>query len=119
MAESWRRRQIRGRAVVALSVVAVLLSALPMQGASATSTGGCPEGASEKWVLADVEGLGISSEMASGIPSLDGNGDGNTCIRKLFDFEGTICNMDFPIVFRDNTVASSPIADPLDCGFGD
>lgn len=107
-----------GRAVVALSAAAVLLLALPIQWAGAHSTGGCPGGASGKWILADVKGLGITPEEAGGIPSLDGNGDGNTCIRMLFDSEGPICNKDFPIIFRDNTVAATANGDvPLDCHF--
>jgi hypothetical protein len=97
--------------------IAVMLLVIPIQGASATSTGGCPKGASEKWILASVEGLGIDPELASGIPSLDGNQDGNTCIRTLHVVEGTICNMENQIVFRDNSVAG-PTGAPLDCGFG-
>jgi hypothetical protein len=100
-----------------LMAMTVALLALPINGASADSTGGCPKGATEKWILASVEGLGIDPEVAAGIASLDGNGDGNTCIRKLQASEGTICNMELQIVFRDNTV-SGPTGDPLDCGFG-
>ncbi|HEU4356747.1 MAG TPA: hypothetical protein VFT27_14255 [Actinomycetota bacterium] len=106
------------RVMLFVMATAVVLLALPINGASATSTGGCPEGASGKWVLASVEGLGVSPDVASGIASLDGNGDGNTCIRKLHASEGTICNMENPIIFRDNTVSASSGGEPLDCGFG-
>lgn len=118
MARSGGRETRRWRSIMLVALIALMLSTILIQGAGARSTGGCPSGASEKWVLASVEGLGIDPEVASGIASLDGNGDGNTCIRKLFESEGTICNMDLPIIFRDNTVASSPAGDPLDCGFG-
>jgi hypothetical protein len=94
-----------------------MLLVIPIHGASAKSTGGCPSSASEKWVLASVQGLGIDPVVATGIASLDGNADGNTCIRKLQASEGTICNMENQIVFRDNTVAGAAGA-PLDCGFG-
>ena len=58
------------------------------------SVGGCPDSASEKWELVTVESLRITPETATGIPSLDGNGDGLTCIKPKG--EGG--------VFRDNTV---------------
>src|SRR5262245_8746257 len=108
---------MRSRTVWVLTAIAVILLVMPVHGASAKSTGGCPNGSGEKWVLASVAGLGIDPEVASGIPSLDGNGDGNTCIRKSHGFEGTICNMEQRIVFRDNTVPGETGA-PLDCGFG-
>jgi hypothetical protein len=108
---------VRTRSLILLAALATLLFAIPVYGASASSVGGCPSGASEKWVLASVEGLGIDPALASGIPSLDGNGDGNTCIRKLHPSEGTICNQENPIIFRDNTVPG-PVGEPLDCGFG-
>src|SRR5262245_52695111 len=40
---------------------------------------GCPPGGD--WNLVTVASLGIDPETASGIPSLDGNGDGYTCTR--------------------------------------
>ena len=105
------------RSMCGVIAIAVLLLVVPIHGASATATGGCPDSASEKWVLASVEGLGIDPEAATGIASLDGNGDGLTCIRKLFSSEGTICNLENPIIFRDNTVRGTA-GTPLDCGFG-
>ena len=108
---------MRHKGLWVFTALAVMLLVIPIQGASAASTGGCPNSASEKWTLAWVEGLGIAPEVATGIASLDGNGDGKTCIRKLHASEGTICNMDNQIVFRDNTVAGAT-GTPLDCQFG-
>ena len=62
------------------------------------SVGGCPVGASEKWELVTVASLGITPGDATGIPSLDGNGDGLTCIKPMPNFGPEA------IVFRDNTV---------------
>ena len=107
---------MRSRSLWILTALAVTLLVIPAHGALAKSIGGCPDSASEKWVLASVEGLGITPDQASGIASLDGNGDGNTCIRKRFASEGTICNMENPIIFRDNTVPGTG-GPPLDCGF--
>jgi hypothetical protein len=108
---------MRGRALWLPAAIAVVFLVMPMHGALATSTGGCPSSTSEKWVLATVAGLGISEDQASGIPSLDGNGDGNTCIRKLGTAVGPVCDTSSPIVFRDNTVAGTG-GTPLDCGLG-
>jgi hypothetical protein len=78
--------------------VAFVAIALPVAPASATSTGGCPSG--DDWQMVTVASLGIDPETASGIPSLDGNGDGLTCIKGLANYPR------FPnaFVFRDNTV---------------
>lgn len=80
--------------IAAPLVVAVALPAT----AAGTSTGGCPSGGN--WELRTVAELGIDPEVASGIPSLDGNGDGRTCIHPLPNYPR------FPdaFVFRDNTV---------------
>ncbi len=59
-------------------------------GASGKTIGGCPSGAGAGWSLVTVESLGIDPEVAVGIASLNGNGDGYTCLKGL--------------VFRDNTV---------------
>ena len=61
--------------------------------AEAKSVGGCPPGGAFR--LVSVEDLGIDPEVATGIPSLDGNQDGLTCIKPLGE-EG--------FIFRDNTV---------------
>lgn len=104
-----------GRVLLLVSIT-MLIAAAAAPAASGKSTGACPRGTSAKWVLATVDGLGVSPEVASGIASLDDNGDGLTCIRQLF--AGTPeCDMDFPIIFRDNTVPG-PQGEPLDCGFG-
>jgi len=82
------------------TVGALLSLVLPLSGASAKSVGGCPESTSDKWQPVTVESLGISPEVAVGIPSLDGNGDGYTCIKPL---PGHPAGPD-TIIFRDNTV---------------
>jgi hypothetical protein len=77
----------------ALAVAALLPST-----ATATSTGGCPTG--DSWQLVTIESIGFNPSTAAGIPSLDGNGDGLTCIHYLPN------NPRFTpaFVFRDNTV---------------
>ena len=80
---------------IAAPLAAVALYTAP---ATATSIGACPTGSNwERVALAD---LGIDPDTASGIPSLDGNGDGFTCIHDLPNYPR------FPdaFVFRDNTV---------------
>jgi hypothetical protein len=59
--------------------------------------GECPKAGN--WELVTVESLDISPETASGIPSLDNNDDGWTCIKTLpnFPVEGVF-------IFRDNSV---------------
>jgi len=64
------------------------------------SVGSCPSG--DGWTLVTVESLGLTEEQASGIPSLDGNGDGWTCTKdspsnpESRPYDG--------FIFRDNTV---------------
>ena len=88
--------RLRRLLIAAPVVVAVALPGT----ASGKSIGGCPSGGD--WELRTVAELGIDPEVASGIPSLDGNGDGNTCIHPLANYPR------FPdaFVFRDNTVGS-------------
>jgi hypothetical protein len=74
--------------------VAALLPAT----ATGTSTGGCPTG--DKWQLVTIESIGFNTETAKGVPSLDGNGDGLTCIQPLPNYP----NFPNAFVFRDNTV---------------
>ena len=71
-------------------------------GASAKTVGGCPT----NFELVSVESLGLTPEEANGIPSLDGNRDGNTCIRPLAVPEPSPIFEGF--VFRDNTVKYAP-----------
>jgi len=81
---------------MATAAVVLVLSS----GASAKTVGGCPT----NFELVTVESLGLTEEQANGIPSLDGNGDGLTCIRPLAASENAIIFGGF--VFRDNTVMS-------------
>jgi hypothetical protein len=80
-------------------VLTTLALVFALMGASGTATnaksiGDCPSGSN--WQLVTVESLGIDEDTASGIPSLDGNADGWTCIKPLVKAGG--------FVFRDNTV---------------
>ena len=84
----------RGVIFAAPLVVAALFPATT----GATSTGGCPAG--DDWEKVTVASLNISPEEAMGIPSLDGNGDGLTCIHRLPRHP----NIPDAFVFRDNTV---------------
>ena len=67
--------------------------------AAAKSTGGCPPGAGAEWFLVTVESLGLDPEVAGGIPSLDGNGDGLTCARYPYQPPNVLSLT----IFRDNT----------------
>jgi hypothetical protein len=79
--------------IAALSVIGLALPA----SAGATSVGGCPSGGSWELVrAADV----IDPEFIAGLPSLDGNQDGLTCIQFLPNHPAG-SNI---FVFRDNTV---------------
>lgn len=80
--------------VIATGVVMLAL----VSGASAKTVGGCPP----NFELVTVASLGINPEEASGIPSLDGNDDGMTCIMPLRANERSVAAGG--IVFRDNTV---------------
>jgi hypothetical protein len=78
---------------------ALVLALAPMSAAQAKAVGGCPPAGD--FELVTVESLGITPDIASGIASLDGNGDGMTCIRFLSTSE----NSNGPTgIFRDNTV---------------
>ena len=77
--------------MVIAAVALVLFALAPTAGAK--STGGCPSG--DNWQLVTVASLGFTD--TSGIASLDGNGDGLTCIKVLSNGPGGG-------VFRDNTV---------------
>jgi hypothetical protein len=88
----FRRR--RGVIFAAPLVVAALFPATT----GATSTGGCPAGGD--WELVTVASLNITPEEAMGLPSLDGNGDGLTCINRLPNHPLIVD----AFVFRDNTV---------------
>ncbi len=71
--------------------------AFPASG-SAKSIGACPSG--DNWSLVTVASLGITPDVANGIPSLDGNRDGWTCTRPL----GAPGLPEGAFIFRDNTV---------------
>jgi hypothetical protein len=89
---------VRSTAIVSLLVAAAV--GVPAGSASAKPIGGCPtEGG---FTLTSVAGLGIDEETAAGIPSLDGNRDGFTCI-KLLDLPSNSAIFG-AFTFRDNTV---------------
>ena len=79
-------------------VAAALLLTASAGVAEAKSVGGCPIAGG--FSLRSVEELGIDPDVATGIPSLDGNRDGLTCIKPITiqDQEG--------FIFRDNTVGA-------------
>jgi hypothetical protein len=86
------------RFVVLVGTVIVAAVLLVPSTAVGKSVGGCPDSASAKWELVTVESLGIPPESATGLASLDGNGDGWTCIKPMPAFGPG------GFVFRDNTV---------------
>ena len=86
----------RVRVLVAIAAVSMLLPSAPAFAAEGPPVGGCPTGHGQ-WQLLSLEELNISPETATGIPSLDGNDDGYTCIKPLPNNEPFI-------IFRDNTV---------------
>jgi hypothetical protein len=86
------------RKILAATGGAAFLIALAASPAEATSTGGCPTSPDAAWVLSSLADLGITPETADGIASLDGNGDGLTCVKMLPG-----ANQGF-FIFRDNTV---------------
>ena len=86
------------RIMILLGTTGVAAALLTPGAAVGKSVGGCPTGAGAKFELVTVASLGITPETASGVPSLDGNGDGFTCIKPLPNQPaGTF-------IFRDNTV---------------
>ena len=92
---------MNARRLVALGamVTTAISLALPV-GSAAKSLGGCPSGGD--WERVTVESLEIPPEDASGIASLDGNGDGLTCI---FAYPGADpSGSPGAFIFRDNTV---------------
>lgn len=81
-------------------VLAVVLSGVMVAGAApalAKSVGGCPDSASDKWELVEVASLYLPPGGVTGIASIDGNGDGLTCIKPL---------VPGGLVLRDNTVGN-------------
>ena len=86
------------RRVGAASIAALCLVGLSFAApANRRPAGGCPSGGTWQLVRAvDV----IDPEFISGFPSLDGNGDGLTCIQYLPNHPA---GSDI-FVFRDNTV---------------
>ncbi len=85
-----------------LSVLLVVLPFPVMAGAK--SIGGCPVDATGNWQLVTVASLGIPEEIAVGIASLDGNGDGWTCVIPVpASASAPIAGA---VIFRDNTVGA-------------
>jgi hypothetical protein len=83
----------------AVAVLAATVAVAFPGTASAKSIGGCPTG--DDWNLVTVASLGIPPDTAVGIPSLDGNQDGWTCIKPFVGVPGI---PEGAFVFRDNTV---------------
>ena len=91
------RSQDPMKKIVATAGASVFVFAVLTGGAAqAKSVGSCPTEAG--FALVTVLSLGITPELSEGYPSLDGNGDGLTCIKPVADGKWTI--------FRDNTVGS-------------
>ncbi len=88
------------RVCVGAGVTLALLLSLATGAAQAKSVGECPTGSGAAWTLVSVSELGIDPETAMGIPSLDGNGDGMTCIRTPPQ-QSPLGEL---TLFRDNTV---------------
>lgn len=86
------------RKILAATGGTALVLALATSPASATSIGACPSPTNAHWELRSLQSLGITPETADGIASLDGNGDGSTCVKILPG-----ANQGF-FIFRDNTV---------------
>jgi hypothetical protein len=83
----------------ALAVLAATVAVAFPGAASAKSIGGCPTG--DNWNLVTVASLGIPPDAVAGLPSLDGNKDGWTCIKPFVGVPGI---PEGAFVFRDNTV---------------
>ena len=84
-----------------LLVIAALAAALIAPTvAEGKSVGVCPSGEGAAWTLVTIAELGIDPETATGIPSLDGNRDGLTCIRTAPQ-QSPLGEL---TLFRDNTV---------------
>jgi hypothetical protein len=98
-----RRRRtavLRPRVILCTATAGAFALALAAGTADARTIGGCPTGSGAEWQLATVESLGIDPETAMGIPSLDGNADGWTCIR----IPPQVSPLGELTLFRDNTV---------------
>ena len=75
--------------------VAILLAFATVAMKASGPVGGCPKGSGD-WELVVVAVVfpDVDPTILAGIPSLDGNGDGLTCIRPA----------GLSVTFRDNTV---------------
>ena len=91
-------RRLRSIILLVASIATCLAMLVFAPGAAAKAVGGCPVG----FELVTIQSLGISPETASGIPSLDGNGDALTCVVFLTVSENATISGAF--IFRDNTV---------------
>jgi len=88
------------RVSLGIVLTVVLFLSLAAGQAQGKSVGGCPTGSGAEWTLVLVSSLGIDPETAMGIPSLDGNRDGWTCIRTPPQ-QSSLGEL---TLFRDNTV---------------
>jgi hypothetical protein len=88
------------RVFLGIVMTAALVLSLAPGLAQGKSVGGCPTGSGAAWTLVLVSSLGIDPETAMGIPSLDGNRDGWTCIRTPPQ-QSPLGEL---TIFRDNTV---------------
>jgi len=88
------------RVLLGILLTALIALSLAPGLAQGKSLGECPTGSGAAWSLVTVASLGIDSETAMGIPSLDGNGDGFTCIRTPAQ-QSPLGEL---TLFRDNTV---------------
>lgn len=88
------------RVFLGILITALIALSLAPGLAQGKSLGGCPTGSGAEWTLVPVSSLGIDPETAMGIPSLDGNGDGMTCIRTPPQ-QSPLGEL---TLFRDNTV---------------
>jgi hypothetical protein len=95
-----RRAVLRPRVLLATATAGAFALSLTAGLAQGKTIGGCPTGQGSEWTLVTVGSLGIDPETAMGIPSLDGNGDGWTCIRT----PPQVSPLGELTLFRDNTV---------------
>lgn len=87
---------VRGWCVAVATSSALACAAVGVEASG--PVGGCPSGGG--WELVRVADVfpDIDPTILAGIPSLDGNGDGLTCIRPA----------GLSVTFRDNTVQGPP-----------
>ena len=86
------------RRLIVLTVAAMALAVATATPKAAGPIGGCPRGGAWELVLVAAVFPDVDPSVLAGIPSLDGNGDGWTCIRPAGP----------SVSFRDNTVQGPP-----------